>query len=235
MKTDLYILHGWTYKPEPWLDVIKSLKRHGIDAKLLRVPGLGTKSDEVYTIEDYRDWAKENIPKGSIALGHSNGGRILLNLLRDEGSSYLSGLILLDAAGIYEPSKKRDLSRKLSKIFAPIKKIPLARKAVHKILGASDYDNAPENMKKTLTNMLDSDKSLDISDISTRTQIIWGADDQITPLRQGKKMHSALKNSKLRIKEGWRHSHYLVDVDELADEISDAYLELRKGVKNAKK
>ncbi len=235
MKTDLYILHGWTYKPEPWLDVIESLKRHKINAKLLRVPGLGTKSDEVFTIEDYRDWAKENVPKGAIALGHSNGGRILLNLLRDEGSAYLSGLILLDAAGIYEPSKKRDLSRKLSKIFAPVKKIPLARKVVHKILGASDYDNAPENMKKTLTNMLDSDKSLDISDITTPTQIIWGEDDQITPLRQGEKMHKLLKNSKLRVKSGWRHSHYLVNIDELADEIADAYKALQKGVKNAKK
>ena len=141
MKTDLYIIHGWTYKPEPWLDVIKSLKRHHINAELLRVPGLGTKSDKVYSISDYENWAKENIPKGAIALGHSNGGRILLNLLRDEGSSYLSGLILLDSAGVYEPSKKRDLSRRLSKLFAPIKKVPLARKVVHKILGASDYDN----------------------------------------------------------------------------------------------
>ena len=62
MKTDLYIIHGWTYKPEPWLDVIKSLKRHHINAKLLRVPGLGTKSDKVYSISDYENWAKENIP-----------------------------------------------------------------------------------------------------------------------------------------------------------------------------
>ena len=55
MKTDLYIIHGWTYKPEPWLDVIKSLKRHRINAELLRVPGLGTKSDKVYSISDYEN------------------------------------------------------------------------------------------------------------------------------------------------------------------------------------
>lgn len=235
MKTDLYIIHGWTYKPEPWLEVIESLKRHHINAELLRVPGLGEKSDQVYTIEDYRDWAKASIPRGAIALGHSNGGRILLNLLRDEGSSYLSGLILLDSAGIYEPSRKRDLSRRLSKLFAPVKKVPLARKVVHKVLGASDYDAAPENMKKTLTNMLDSDKSLDISDITTNTQIIWGSDDQITPLRQGQKLHAALKNSSLHVKEGWRHSHYLVNIDELANEIANAYQTLKKGEQNGKK
>ena len=33
----LYILHGWTYKPEPWLEVIKDLKAQGIEAELLRV------------------------------------------------------------------------------------------------------------------------------------------------------------------------------------------------------
>lgn len=234
MKTDLYIIHGWTYKPDPWLEVIESLKRHHINAKLLRVPGLGAKSDKVYTIEDYRNWAKENVPAGSIALGHSNGGRILLNLLHDEGSTYLSGLILLDSAGVYEPSKKRDLSRRLSKLFAPLKKLPLARKVVHKLLGASDYDKAPENMKKTLANMLDSDKNLDVSDITTKTEIIWGSDDQITPLRQGKKLHSALKNSNLRVKDGWRHSHYLVNIDELADEIASAYQVFQKGATHGK-
>ena len=100
----LYIVHGWTYKPEPWEEVIEKLKAKGLDAVLLRVPGLGTKSDEVYTIQDYVEWAAKNIPKGSVALGHSNGGRILLNMLNIKGDDYLSGLILLDSAGIYEPS-----------------------------------------------------------------------------------------------------------------------------------
>ena len=224
----LYIIHGWTYKPEPWLEVIDDLKKHNIDAELLRVPGLGTKSEKSYTIEDYANWAKKNIPKGSIALGHSNGGRILLNMLVAEGSDYLKGLILLDAAGIYEESTKRKMSRVLSKTFAPLKKVPLARKVVHKVLGASDYDQAPENMKITLDNMLNSDKTLDISNITTNTQIIWGSDDDITPPRQGKKMHELLKNSELDMKEGWRHSRYLVGAQELADVIAEKYTKLIK-------
>ena len=75
----LYIIHGWTYKPEPWQEVIAELKKKKIDAELLRVPGLGTQSDQVFTMDDYVEWAATQIPKGSIALGHSNGGRILLN------------------------------------------------------------------------------------------------------------------------------------------------------------
>ncbi len=224
----LYLIHGWTYKPEPWEEVIADLKKHDIDAELLRVPGLGTKSDKEFTIEDYANWAKKTIPKGSIALGHSNGGRILLNMLVAEGSDYLKGLILLDSAGIYEESTKRNMSRVLSKTLAPLKKVPLARKVVHKVLGASDYEQAPENMKKTLANMLDSDKTLDISGITTNTQIIWGRDDNITPPRQGEKIHKLLKNSELDMKDGWRHSRYLVDAQELADVIAEKYAKLTK-------
>ena len=221
----LYIIHGWTYKPEPWLEVIRDLKKSGIDAELLRVPGLGKPSKKSFTIEDYVAWAKENLPKGSIALGHSNGGRILLNLLSKE-PDYLKGIILLDSAGYYEKSAKRNISRGLSKAFSPLKKSKFARKLAHKILGASDYENAPENMKVTLTNMLDSDKNLDISKVTTPAQIIWGSDDNITPVRQGKKMHELLKNSELTIKEGWRHSHYLVSCEELAQEIADKFNKL---------
>ena len=223
----LYIVHGWTYKPEPWEEVIDELKKAKIDAELLRVPGLGTQSDDVFSIDDYVKWAAAHIPKGSIALGHSNGGRILLNLLQQKGSDYLGGLILFDAAGIYEPSLKNDIMRKMSKVFSPLKKSKLARKAAHKVLGVHDYNDAPENMKKTLTNMLDSDKNLDISGITTKTMLVWGSDDRMTPLRQGKKMHELLKNSKLTVKEGWRHSHYLKSTKETADEIAKQYEELK--------
>ena len=226
----LYIIHGWTYKPEPWLEVIKDLKKQGIDAELLRVPGLGKPSKKSYTIENYVAWAKENLPKGSIALGHSNGGRILLNLLSAE-PDYLKGIILLDAAGYYEKSAKRDISRGLSKVLSPLKKSKFARKVAHKILGASDYENAPENMKLTLTNMLDSDKALNIAKVTTPTQIIWGSDDNITPLRQGRKMHELLPHSELTVKEGWRHSHYLVSTEELAKEIADKFVKLTGGKK----
>ena len=221
----LYILHGWTYKPEPWLEVIKELKEQGVEAELLRVPGLGKPSKKVYTIDDYVEWAKEQLPKGSIALGHSNGGRILLNLLSHE-PNYLKGVVLLDAAGYYEKSAKRDVSRGLSKVFSPLKKSKFARRVVHKVLGASDYENAPENMKQTLANMIESDKQLDIAKVTTPTQIIWGSDDNITPLRQGKKIHELIKGSELTVKEGWRHSHYLVSTKELANEIADKFKKL---------
>ena len=149
----LYIIHGWTYTTEHWektLDILK--KEYKIDAEMLNVPGLTTSSKKVWTIEEYADWADRNIPADAIALGHSNGGRILLNLCLKKPEK-LKHLILLSSAGVYEENKKREVSRRLSRVFAPLKKSALLRKIFHKLVGASDYDRAPENMKKALKTM----------------------------------------------------------------------------------
>ena len=115
MKT-LYIIHGWTYTVEPWSSTLEMLRQRGLNVKMLNVPGLTTPSDKVWTMEEYVDWANENIPDGAIALGHSNGGRILLNLLA-KNSAKLSHVILLDAAGVYEENKKRRLGNEEPKRF----------------------------------------------------------------------------------------------------------------------
>lgn len=216
----LYIIHGWTYTVAPWENTIRELRNsYGINVKMLHVPGLTAPSNKVWTVEEYAKWADQNIPDGAIALGHSNGGRILLNLLSKKPTK-LKKLILLDSAGIYEESKKRDLSRKVSKVFAPLKNVKPLRKVYHKLLGASDYDHAPENMKKTLANMLDSDKNLDISKVTTPTVILWGRQDNVTPPRQGEKMQTLLPNSTITFYEKWTHAPYIMDPKGLARAIA---------------
>jgi len=221
----VYIIHGWIYDLSRWEKVVKSLKKQDIEAELLPVPGLTEPSERVWTIKNYASWANHNIPDGAIALGHSNGGRILLNLLSDNPKK-LGGLILLGSAGIYEPSSKRSALRLASKTLAPLKRVKPLRKLVHKSVGASDYEQAPENMKHTLHNMIESDKQLDPSKITTPTHIIWGAADTITPLKHGKKLHQSIKNSKFIVKEDWPHAPYLETPEELAKVIAESVKEL---------
>ena len=219
MKT-LYIIHGWTYTVEPWNRTIKILNdKYQIKVEMLHVPGLTDPSKKVWTIDEYVKWADSLLPEDVIVLGHSNGGRILLNLLSRQPDR-VSHLILLDAAGVYEPSKKRDILRKLSQILAPLRRVKILRKIIHKMIGAGDYDKAPENMKKTLTNMLDSDRNLDISKVKVKTDILWGEMDKITPPRQAKKMHQLIKKSRLKLFPNWTHAPYIVDPEGLAKTIS---------------
>lgn len=213
--TDLYIIHGWTYTVEPWKNTLAMLQNNGISVKMLHVPGLTEKSDKVFTIEDYVKWADKNIPDGAVALGHSNGGRILLNLCADNPEK-LKYLILLDAAGVYEPSARKKLVEKVAKIGKPLKKVPIIDKAFHKITGSTDYSRAPENMKQTLANMLESDKDLDFGKVQTKTFILWGKKDTVTPPRQATAMYEKLPNAELKFYANWTHAPYISSPDELA-------------------
>lgn len=221
MTKTLYIIHGWTYSVEPWNKTIKLLNdNYKIKVKMLHVPGLTDPSKKVWNIDEYVKWADSLLPEDAVVLGHSNGGRILLNLLSRQPAR-VSHLILLDAAGVYEPSKKRDILRAISQLFAPLKQIKVLRKLLHRIIGAGDYEKAPENMKKTLTNMLDSDRQLDISKVKVKTDILWGELDTITPPRHAQKMHQQIKKSRLKLFPNWTHAPYICDPEGLALAISE--------------
>lgn len=214
-KPVLYIIHGWTYTTDYWKKTLVTLDKLGIEAKMLNVPGLTAPSKAVWTIAEYMKWADEQIPDGAVALGHSNGGRILLNLC-SQNPAKLKHLILLDAAGVYEDSAKRDVARTLSKSMKFLKKVPGVTKVWHKLTGSSDYARAPENMKRTLSNMLDSDRDLNLKKVTTPSSIIWGDADTTTPPRQAEKMRQELPNSTLEIHEGWTHAPYISHPEELA-------------------
>lgn len=224
---DLYIIHGWTYTVEPWKNTLAMLRDNGISVKMLHVPGLTEKSDKVYTIDDYVKWADENIPDGAVALGHSNGGRILLNLCADNPEK-LKYLILLDAAGVYEPSARKRLVEKVAKIGKPLKKVPIIDKAFHKITGSTDYSRAPENMKQTLANMLESDKDLDFSKVTTKTFILWGKKDTTTPPRQATTMYEKLPNAELKFYANWTHAPYISSPEELARALTTLTKRIKK-------
>lgn len=212
---DLYIIHGWTYTVEPWNRTLAILKEQGLKVKMLHVPGLTEPSKKVYEIEDYVKWADQNIPDGAIALGHSNGGRILLNLCSNKPGK-LSDLILLDSAGVYEISAKKKVVAGLAKIGKPLKKIPVVDKAFHKFTGTTDYSKAPENMKKTLVNMLDSDKNLKLESVATPTYILWGKKDTTTPPRQATAIYEKLPHAELKFYANWTHAPYISDPEGLA-------------------
>ena len=217
-KVDLYIIHGWTYTVEPWQKTLALLDEAGLKVKMLRVPGLTSPSKKVFTVDDYADWADAEIPDGAVALGHSNGGRILLNLCAKKPEK-LSQLILLDSAGVYEKSVKKRLIKMLSKIGKPLKKVPLINKAFHRLTGTTDYAKAPENMKRTLENMLNSDKNLDLKRVATPTTMLWGKKDTVTPPRQAEIIRQALPHATIKYFENWTHAPYIVDPEGLAKAI----------------
>ncbi len=224
MSKKLYIVHGWTYSIEPWTATVSILRSEGVEVKQLRVPGLTDPSDKVWTIDEYVEWLRGEIaddPNPTV-LGHSNGGRISLNLLSATPDRYKK-LILLNSAGVYENpgavSLKRRVFRFASKALSPLRRIPLARKVVYRLLGAGDYNQAPPNMKQTLHNMLESDKNLAIESVTTPATILWGRKDTTTPIGQGRKMAKLLPHAQLHEFDDWAHAPYITHPNELATAI----------------
>ena len=218
MKKELFIVHGWAYSVEPWDKVIENLKNAGLKVKMLNVPGLTAPSSEIWDIEKYVDWANKSIPTGATVLGHSNGGRILMNLCVKKPKK-IGHLILLDSAGVYEKSFKRGILKFFAVLLKPLKKINFLNKLFHKLTGSTDYYNAPENMKKTMTNLLKSDKFLEPEKILTKTTILWGEKDKSTPLRQAKILNEKIQGSTCKTFTGWGHVPYKTHPDELTKEI----------------
>ena len=173
------------------------------------------------------DFADHEIPTGAIALGHSNGGRILLNLCA-KNPEKLKYLILLDSAGVYEASLKKKLVQRLAKIGKPLKKIALIDKVFHRLTGSTDYSKAPKNMKETLQNMLASDKELDISKVKTKTFILWGKKDTITQPRQATKLYEQLPDAELKFYANWTHAPYISNPEELARVLANLVERLKK-------
>lgn len=217
----IWIIHGWTYSIEPWTSVVSILRTKGVEVEQLRVPGLTTESNAVWDIHWYVSWLDKQLEgvERPIVLGHSNGGRIALNYLKKHPGRF-EKLVLLNAAGINVNDEKVSLKRRVfrlgAKVLKPLKYIPIVRKVVYRLIGGSDYDNAPANMKQTLHNMLESDKQLDLTDIQTPTTVLWGLEDRVTPIVQGRKMARELPNARLREFAGWAHAPYITHPNELA-------------------
>lgn len=218
---ELYIIHGWTYSIEPWTSVVSILKSKGVTVHQLRVPGLTSESGAVWDVDGYVEWLRGELKgvKNPIVLGHSNGGRISLNYLKKYPGSF-EKLILLNAAGINVSDEKISMKRRVfaaaAKVGRPLKRIPGLRKIVYRLIGGSDYDRAPVNMKQTLANMLASDAQLDIKGIQTPTAVLWGKNDRTTPLAQGRKIAQDLPNAAIQEFDGWAHAPYITHPNELA-------------------
>ncbi|OGE30701.1 hypothetical protein A3C59_03225 [Candidatus Daviesbacteria bacterium RIFCSPHIGHO2_02_FULL_36_13] len=215
----ILVLHGWTYSTEKWdpfMDIISSKT----DVELLKIPGLTEKLEAVWNLDNYVEWLKTKIGDSKVILiGHSNGGRISL-AFANKYPEKVSKLILIDSAGIYHNELPIRLKRLVFKIIAKLgKKIinsEKLRKILYKLSREGDYENASPTVKKTMLNLITTDISFLLPEIKIPTLIIWGENDNTTPLKDGALMHKLIRGSKLKIISGARHSPQFTHPKEVA-------------------
>ena len=201
------LLHGWGARADLYRSVINPLVS---DYRVIApdLPGFGKSSEPSfpYSIEDYASFAsvllKElDIDKAHI-IGHSHGGRTCLELATGNYGFEIDKIVLLDSAGI--PVKKK-LSKRIRirtyKIlkglvtFAPIKKIlPDALDKLKRKFGSADYAAASDIMRRSMVKVLPCDYTDKLSLIKNPTLLIWGENDNDTPISCAKVLENGIKD-----------------------------------------
>jgi pimeloyl-ACP methyl ester carboxylesterase len=219
MQKTIYILHGWAVRSgnlnqEKWQPFFNELSKFGVNAVFLKLPGLSAPLNEVWNLENYVSWLKDELKSKAdgqkvILLGHSFGGQIAVKFTAQNPES-VEKLILFDSAGIRDMSIKAIIKRTMFLIAAKIGKIlfksDALRNLMYKFAGESDYKNAPPLLRRTMSNILDNEILENLPNINIETKIIWGENDTVTPVKTAHQMHKLIVNSDLRFIKNARHS-----------------------------
>lgn len=216
------LLHGWGGSIQSMRPISQYLApAHAVYA--LDFPGFGA-SDQppvAWGVGDYLglllEWLDAlQIPRATF-LGHSFGGRVAI-MLAAKYPERVKRLILVDSAGIRPKRTTRYYARtyfyKTAKRVIALPGIrrwqPQLRKRLLKLLGAEDYGNTtPGPMQGTFIRVVNEDLRPLLKQITAPSLLIWGSEDQDTPLSDGKMMEEEIPDAGLVVFQGAGHFSYL--------------------------
>ncbi len=220
------LFHGWGANKELFQAMIGTLAvQYRVTAP--DTPGFGQSQEpgEAWSLEDYCAFCKAFIdhvagPEDEevILAGHSHGGRTLIRLV---GSGMLEQrvrkLILIDSAGIVHektPEQLRRIKRyKRGKKFLslpPVKALfPHALERLQSKSGSADYRMASPVMRQSMVKVVNEDVREYLPRIQAETLLVWGDQDQDTPLSDGKLMEQMIPGSGLAVLAGAGHFSFL--------------------------
>lgn len=215
----IVLFHGWGANKEAFTPIINKLSAY-MRVVALDFPGFG-KSDEpkeVWDVEAYALFMKKFIKmtdcEGAIWLGHSFGGRVIIKLF-EKMETKPKKIVLVDAAGI-KPKRGLDYYVKVYsyKMGKKILKMPILNKTglyekLVKNAGSSDYKVLSDNMRATMSRVVNEDLRNYLPAINVPTLLIWGDKDTATPIGDAHIMDSLLPDSGIVTLEGAGHFSYL--------------------------
>jgi pimeloyl-ACP methyl ester carboxylesterase len=216
MEKAIIILHGWQSQTKKW-NKLKTVLQKQYQVFLPDLPGFGKNQiHKPYFLKDYANWLKKYINshnlKSPIIIGHSFGGRIAISYAAKYKN--INKLILINSAGIKPKlSFKKASGFVLAKVGKFLFKMPVltflqnkAKTLLYRVLREKDYYQAKPILKQTMVNVIKKDLKTILPKIRTPTLILWGANDKITPLRDGNLIMKKIRNSKLIVFKNASHS-----------------------------
>lgn len=222
--TDVLVLHGWGASIQTMRPVIDALKNsHRVTA--LDFPGFGGSDapPESFGVQEYADLTYRFMQmmdmKKAHIICHSFGGRVTI-ILAAQHPEAVDKIVFTDAAGL---RNKRTFKQNI-KIYAfKISKRISRGRAVKRLLklfgidvdkhvknaGSADYRALPDHMKKVFVRVVNQDLKSFLPEIKSPSLLIWGENDQDTPLEFGKTMEKEIPDAGLVVFEGAGHYSFL--------------------------
>jgi len=217
---DVLLLHGWGGSIQTMMPIYNVLKDK-CRVIAIDLPGFG-ESDipkAAWNSYDYAQFIKKFIEKlglkNIILFGHSHGGRI--SIILSSRYNVVKKLILIDSAGIISKRNMKyyikvysfKFMKKLYTSFSRGNTKEQKLDKFYKKFGSVDYRESQGIMRQTMVKVIN-DNLIDLlSLIKVPTLLIWGENDQDTPLYMGKMMEERISDSGLVILKGAGHYSYI--------------------------
>jgi pimeloyl-ACP methyl ester carboxylesterase len=189
-------------------------------------------------VPDYADWALQLLAKvgaeRALFVGHSFGGRISIWLAATR-PEVVDRLVLIDSAGIRpERTSAQQAATLVSKAGRAASGVPLLgsfaerlRGRWHRAVGAEDYANAG-GLRGTFVRVVNHDLRDLLPRVAAPTLLLWGADDDATPVEDGRLMEQLIPGARLKVFPNAGHFSYLDRTAETCAAI-DAFLAPAEG------
>ncbi len=211
----LLFLHGWGCKAETMASVyLKQASSNTIYAPDL--PGFGESStpQSAWNIGGYAEFVIKLLDKLEIdqcdVLAHSFGGRVMLKLMSMPQTKKRFGKVLITGGAGMKPKRKPSFYLKkytAKTLKAPFMMLPgklkekglqkLRGTALWKSLGSSEYSQLNGVMREVFVLTVSEFLEPTLPAIDNDILLLWGENDDATPLYQAKRMESGLKNGVL--------------------------------------
>ena len=223
----LIVLHGWGANGQlmlPLCDALGSIRQCIVPD----LPGFGQSEEpaESWSVDDYGDCVLTLIDKLGFEsvdiLAHSLGGRITLKLCsRTNITRRIKKVLITGGAGM---KPRRSVKYSVRKYTAKLLKLPfqilpeplrsrqlekLRSTSVWKSLGSSDYQQLTGVMRETFVKVVTEYLEPCLPKISHEILLVWGKNDETTPLYQAERIKNGLQSSALVTINGAGHYAFL--------------------------
>ncbi len=216
------LLHGWGASTLAMGSIAQCVASLGYEAISLDFPGFGQSAapSGPWGVPEYaactRVFMEELGILGCDVVAHSFGGRVTIWLASEEPGLF-GRLVLVDAAGI-KPRRKAKyylrvyaykLGKRLARIHWLNRLFAIGEK--QKRAGSVEYQQLSGDMRAAYVKIVNLDLSDRLVRIPNETLLIWGENDQDTPLWMGQKMEREMPHAGLAVIPGAGHFSYAED------------------------